>query len=148
MTMENSQGNDEAQVRAIIDERVESIRTKDISALLSNHAPDILAFDVLNPLQYSGLDKVRGRAEKWLSSYQSSIGYEIRDLGITTSTDVAFCHYLYRVSGTLKHGVEVNMWVRATVCLRKVDGNWKIEHEHQSVPFDVETGKASLNLKP
>ena len=148
MTIENSQANDEAQVRTIIEERVESVRSKDINALLSNHAPDILAFDVLNPLQYSGLDKVRERAEKWLSSYQSSIGYEIRDLGVTTGADVAFCHYLYRVSGTLQDGGEVNMWVRATVCLRKVDGKWKIEHEHQSVPFDVETGKASLDLKP
>lgn len=148
MTMENSQAHDEAQVRRIIEERVQSVHNKDIHLLLSNHAPDILAFDVLNPLQYSGLDKVKERAEKWLSSYQSSIGYEIRDLGVKTSADVAFCHYLYRVSGTLKDGGEVNMWVRATVCLRKVDGKWKIEHEHQSVPFDVETGKASLDLKP
>lgn len=148
MTMESSQASDEAQVRAIIEGRVASVSNKDINALLSNHATDVLAFDVLNPLQYSGLDKVRERAEKWLSSYQNSIGYEIRDLGIMTGDDVAFCHYLYRVSGTLKDGGEVDMWVRATVCLRKVDGKWKIEHEHQSVPFDVETGKASLDLKP
>jgi ketosteroid isomerase-like protein len=148
MTMGNGQENDEAKVRAIIDGRVESVRSKDINALLSNHAPDILAFDVLNPLQYSGVDKVRERAEKWLSSYQSSIGYEVRDLAITAGADVAFCHYLYRVSGTLKGGGEVDMWVRATVCLRKVDGTWEIKHEHQSVPFDVETGKASLDLKP
>jgi ketosteroid isomerase-like protein len=146
--MENSQATDEAHIRAIVEARVESVRNQDIKALLSNHAPDILAFDVLNPLQYSGLDKVRERAEKWLSSYQGAIGYEIRDLGITTSAGVAFGHYLYRVSGTLRDGGEVNMWVRATVCLRKVDGKWMIEHEHQSVPFDVETGKASLDLQP
>jgi ketosteroid isomerase-like protein len=40
------------------------------------------------------------------------------------------------------------MWVRATLCLRRIDGKWMIAHEHQSVPFDVETGKASLDLKP
>ena len=27
-------------------------------------------------------------------------------------------------------------------------GTLMIEHEHQSVPFDVETGKASPDLKP
>lgn len=148
MTMHQSLTNDETQVRAIIEGRVESIRKKDIDALLSHHAPEILAFDALNPLQYSGLDRVRERAHKWLSAYQDSIGYEIRDLAVTTSIDVAFCHYLYRVSGTLTAGGEVNMWVRATVCLRKVDGRWKIAHEHQSVPFDVETGKAALDLEP
>jgi len=38
--------------------------------------------------------------------------------------------------------------VRATVCYRKIDGKWMIVHEHFSVPFDMETLKASLDLKP
>jgi ketosteroid isomerase-like protein len=148
MTTENSKATHKAHIRELIEERVKAVRDKDINALLSNHAPDILSFDVLNPLQYTGADAVRERAEKWLSSYQSSIGYEIRDLSITTGDDVAFCHYLYRVSGTLTDGGKVDMWVRATVCLSKIDSKWMIVHEHQSVPFDIETGKASLNLKP
>ena len=40
------------------------------------------------------------------------------------------------------------MWVRATTCYRKIDGTWMITHEHQSVPFDTESGKASLDLEP
>ncbi|MEH2358344.1 YybH family protein [Nostoc sp.] len=148
MTTENSKSNNEAQIRTIIEERVKAVRDKDINALLSNHAPDILSFDVINPLQYIGVDTVRERAKKWVSSYQGSIGYEILDLNITTGETVAFCHYLYRVSGTLTDGRKVEMWVRATVCLREIDGKWMIVHEHQSVPFDPETGKASLNLKP
>ena len=139
---------DEAQIRGLIEERVKAVRNKDINELMSNHAPDVLSFDVLNPLQYTGSDKVRERAEEWLSSYQGPIGYEIRDLSVVTGDAAAFCHYLYRVSGTLSDGGRVDMWVRATVCWRNIDGKWMIVHEHQSVPFDVETGKASLNLKP
>ncbi|MDZ8136127.1 MAG: nuclear transport factor 2 family protein [Nostoc sp. DedQUE04] len=148
MKTENSKLNDEAQIRTIIEERVKALPNKDINALLSNHAPDILSFDVINPLQYIGVDTVRERVHKWVSSFQGSIGYEILDLSITTGETVAFCHYLYRVSGTLTDGGKVEMWVRATVCLREIDGKWMIVHEHQSVPFDPETGKASLNLKP
>lgn len=148
MTTENSEAAEEAQIRALIAERAKAVGEKDVNALLSNHAPDVVSFDVLNPLQYEGSDKVRERARKWLSSYQTSIGYEIRDLSIRTSESVAFCHYLYRVSGTLMDGGEVNMWVRATVCLSKVDGKWMTSHEHQSVPFDVTTGKASPDIKP
>ena len=106
------------------------------------------AKDRIDPQQYIGADTVRERAEKWFSSYQSLIGYEIRDLSITTGETVAFCHYLYRVTGTLRDGGKVEMWVRATVCLQKVEDKWVIVHEHQSVPFNVETGKASLDLKP
>jgi ketosteroid isomerase-like protein len=148
MTTGSSKTNDEVQIRTIINERVKAVRDKDINALLSNHAPDILSFDVIDPLQYIGVGKVRERTEKWVSSYPGSIGYEIRDLSITTDETVAFCHYLYRVSGTLRDGGKVEMWVRATVCLQKIDDRWVIIHEHQSVPFNVETGKASLDLKP
>ena len=95
---------DEAAIRKLIDERVKAVDDKDINTLLSNHSRDILSFDVINPLQYIGVDTVRIRVEKWFSSFQSPIGYEIRDLSITKGETVAFCHYLYRVIGTLTDG--------------------------------------------
>jgi ketosteroid isomerase-like protein len=148
MTTEHSKATGEAQIRVLIEDRVKAIRDKDIEALMSNHAPDVLTFDALNPLQYIGSDKVKERAEQWLSWYQGPIGYEIRDLSITAGEEVAFCHYLYRVSGTMTNGRVVNMWVRSTVCYRKIDGEWMVTHEHTSVPFDAESGKASLDLNP
>jgi uncharacterized protein (TIGR02246 family) len=148
MTTENSRATDEAQIRALIDDRVKTVRAKDIDGLMSNHAPDVLMFDALNPLQYIGSDKVRERAQQWFSWYQGSIGYEIRDLVVTTGDTAAFCHYLYRVSGTMTNGREVDMWVRATVGFRRIDGKWMVTHEHTSVPFDVESGRASLDLRP
>jgi ketosteroid isomerase-like protein len=36
----------------------------------------------------------------------------------------------------------------ATVCFHKIDAKWMVTHEHNSVPFDVESGKASLDFKP
>jgi ketosteroid isomerase-like protein len=147
-TDDNGQTPDEARIRALIEARVGAIRDKDIDALMSNHAPDVLTFDALNPLQYAGADAVRKRAGQWFSWYQSSIGYEVRDLNITAGDKAAFCHYLYHVSGTMTNGREVDMWVRSTVCFRKIEGEWKVTHEHTSVPFDAESGKASLDLKP
>lgn len=85
---------------------------------------------------------------KWFSSFQGPIGYEMRDLSITTGDGVAFCHSLNRVSATRTDGKKLDMWWRATVCYCKIDGKWMITYEHSSVPFDVESGKASLDLKP
>ena len=62
---------------------------------MSHHAPDVLSFDVLDPLQCTGSGTVRQRGEVALF-YQSSIGYEVRNLDITAGGEVAFCHYLYR----------------------------------------------------
>jgi ketosteroid isomerase-like protein len=148
MTTANSTATDEAQIRKLMDERGKAVRAKDISGVMSSIAPDILSFDVVTQLQSVGSDASGKRAREWFSSFEGPIGYEIRDLSITTGDGVAFCHSLNRISGTKIDGGKIDMWVRATLCLCKVDGQWLVTHEHQSVPFDVENGKASLDLKP
>ena len=144
----NNKKDDDAQIREIVEGRVQAILDKNIDAAMAHHAPEVAMFDVVTPLRYSGSVAVRERTSKWFASYQSTIGYEVRDLSITTGESVAFCHYLYRVHGTMKNGQQVAMWVRATLCFQKTDGTWLLAHEHDSVPFDPETGKAALDLKP
>jgi len=62
--------------------------------------------------------------------------------------EVAFGYSLNRLSGTLKNGNRSGFWVRATFCFRKIGGNWLIAHDHVSVPLDVESGRALLDLEP
>ena len=139
---------DELRIRKLMDEWVQALRTKDLEAIVSRQAPDVLSFDVVNPLQYVGIDETRRRAEAWLSSFQGPVGLEMRDLRVSVGDDVAFAHSLNRVSGRMANGGEIDMWLRSTMGLRKIDGTWTVTHQHSSVPFDGETGKASLDLKP
>jgi uncharacterized protein (TIGR02246 family) len=148
MTIATGKALEEAQIRNVIDDRLKAVRNKDVNASMSSLAPDILSFDVVNPLQHIGPEASRKRAEAWFSSFQGPIGCEIRDLSITVGDDVAFSHGLSHVSATRTDGGQLDMWWRTTVCFRKIDGTWTITHEHNSVPFDVESGKASLDLKP
>ena len=71
MTTENSKATDETQIRALIEDRVKAVRDKDIDGLMSNHAPDVVMFDALIPLQYIGSEKVRERAEQWFSWFKA-----------------------------------------------------------------------------
>jgi uncharacterized protein (TIGR02246 family) len=139
---------DEVQIRGLIEDKIKAIRAKDIAGATSNYAPDVLSFDVVSPLQYHGLDAIRKRLAEWFSTFQGSIGFEMRDLNITAGADVAFCHSLNHVSATKTDGGKLEMWWRATACYRKLDGMWLITHEHASVPFDAKSGLASLDLKP
>ena len=148
MATEHSKAADEVQIRALIDDRAKAVRAKDINSAMSSIAPDIVSFDVVNPLRYTGSDAARRRAAEWFSSFQGPLGYEIRDLCIATGDEVAFCHSLNRVSGTQRDGQKLEMWWRATVCCRKIDGKWLVAHEHSSVPFDAESGRASIDLEP
>lgn len=138
----------EAEISALIEDNVKAVRAKDVDRATSDYAPDVRLFDLINPLQSIGSDALRKRLEEWFSSFQGPIGYEMRDLNITTGDDVAFCHSLNQVKGTKTDGQEIEMWWRATVCYRKIDGKWLVTHGHSSVPFDMESGKASLTLKP
>jgi len=138
----------EGQIRAIVDGWVKAVRAKDVDGAIANYARDVLLFDVVNPLRRVGVEGARQRVEEWFASFQGPIGYENRDLSITAGDDVAFCHSLNQVSGTTTDGKTIEMWWRATVCFRKSGGKWMVTHAHSSVPFDPESGKASLALEP
>ena len=144
----NSKTTDEAQIRQLIADREEAVRTRDVNGSMIDVASYVVSFDVVNPLQHTGADALRQRAEEWFGSFQGPIGYETRDLIITAGDEVAFSHGLSHVSALRSDGGQLDMWWRTTLCFRKTDSKWMVTHEHNSVPFDVESGKASLDLKP
>ncbi|WP_211348067.1 nuclear transport factor 2 family protein [Saccharothrix texasensis] len=43
----------------------------------------------------------------------------------------------------------VDLWFRSTVCLRRVDGAWRVAHEHTSTPVHMDGDfSAALDLRP
>ena len=138
----------ETEILRIIEQQGEAVRARDVEGAMSNCASDIVSFDVVGGLQKIGLAERRRRVEEWFSSFQGDIRYELKDLNLAAADDLAFCHSLNHVHGTMKDGLEIDMWWRATVCFRKTRGRWLINHEHSSVPFDANSGKALLDLKP
>jgi ketosteroid isomerase-like protein len=139
---------EEAHIRQRMESWTKALRAKDLDGLMSHYAQDILVFDLAPPLQYAGAVAYRRNWADWFPSFRGPVGYEIRDLHITTSGGAAFCSSLNRISGTRTSGENSDVWVRATVCLSKVDDEWMIAHEHFSVPINMGTFQGELNLKP
>lgn len=137
-----------SEVRTLLENWSEAARTKDIDRLTSLYSPDIVYFDVVPPLQFTGSTAVRGNFLRWFDGFQGSIGQEIRDSHILASGDLATAYMLIRASGTLKDGREVGYWVRATICCERSNNTWLITHEHVSLPFDFESGTAAMDLVP
>jgi uncharacterized protein (TIGR02246 family) len=135
-------------IRGLFEGWANAIRARDVEGSLAGWAPDVVAFDLISPLQYAGAGEVRERLADWFSSFDGPIGYENRDLRIAAGEDVAFAHSLNHVDATTTDGTSVDMWWRATVCLRKIDGDWRVTHSHASVPLDMETGRAAVDLRP
>jgi uncharacterized protein (TIGR02246 family) len=148
MEVEDNKKNDEAAIQGLLDDCIRSLHDKNIEGVMSLYAQEVVSFDIVPPLQYRGADAFRKVWEETFSSFQGPIDYEIHDLSITVGDDVAFTHSLNRISGTLTTGRKTALWLRWTACLRKINGKWLIVHHQNSVPVDLETGKALLDLKP
>ena len=138
----------QSEVRALLDRWSAAARTKDIDRLMPLYAPDIVYFDVVPGLQYTGSAAVRRNFLRWFDAWQSAIGQDIRDLHILANGDIAVAYMLIRASGTLNDGREVGYWVRATVCCHRSNDRWLITHEHVSLPVDFASGRAAMDLVP
>jgi uncharacterized protein (TIGR02246 family) len=148
MTASDNKQNDEAEIKRVIERGVEGIRNKDIDGVMSMYAPDLVSFDIVPPLQYVGTDAYRKQWGEVFSTFPGPINYEVVDLDITVGDDVAFAHSFNRLSATMSNGQKVGNWLRWTACFRKIDGKWLIAHMQASVPVDLATGRAVLDLKP
>jgi uncharacterized protein (TIGR02246 family) len=149
MAVEANKKNDEAAViQGLLDDRIRALHDKNIEGIMSIYAPEVVSFDIVPPLQYIGADAFRKVWEEIFIVFQGPINYEFHDLSITVGDDVAFTHSLNRMSGTLNTGQKTDLWVRWTGCFRKINGKWLIVHHQASVPVDMATGKAVLDLKP
>ena len=138
----------EAQIRLQINQIAEGIRAQDLEGLERLYTADVVSFDVEPPLQHVG---VAAKMKNWSNVFTvfQDATYEVRDLDLTVGDDVAFGHCFGRLSGTLRNGTATSgMWVRATFCLRQVDGNWLIAHDQVSVPLDMASGKGVTDLEP
>jgi PhnB protein len=77
------------------------------------------------------------------------VGYEVHDLQVTAGDDIAFSRSFNRITGKRTDGEDTDVWVRATVCYRRIQGRWIITHEHVSVPFYMDGSfRAAVDLKP
>ncbi len=146
--MSTSNLNEEGRIRELIGDWEKKVGAKDVDGIMSAYAPDILSFDAISELQFKGAHAYRKHWETCLSYCQGEFIFEIHDLKIAAGDDLAFSHSLCRCGGSSEDGNQQDGYMRVTNCYRKINGKWLIVHEHFSAPFDVETGKALLGLKP
>jgi PhnB protein len=145
--MANESGtSEEARIRAVVKGAWAAIGAKDAEKALAHYARDLVQYSLAPPLR----DQLDAKGlNDWFATWRGSIGIEIRDLAVHTAGDVAFCTSLNRMTGTKTDGTAADLWFRKTVGLRKRSGEWKIVHEHESVPFYMDGSyRAAIDLTP
>ncbi|UGY13898.1 YybH family protein [Bradyrhizobium septentrionale] len=117
------------EIRAIIESWADAVRRHDYPSVLAHHDQDIVMFDVPPPLQSRGLDEYRKTWDLFFKYNRPSYAFDIEEIAITAGADVAFAVAVMRCGAP-----QSTFQFRLTIGLRKVDGSWRITHEHHSVP--------------
>ncbi len=143
--------DDDAQIRQLVSERSAAMIRGDAQAIVDQYSPDAVVFSLAPPLRQPK-DGTRDVAalQKWLDEKGGSVGSEVRDLEVSVGGDVAYCTGLERMGAPEGgSGPGFGLWFRSTLGLRRIDGQWRIAHEHTSTPFYMDGSmRAALDLQP
>ena len=90
-------------------------------------------FDVPPPLQSRGIDEYRKTWDLFFKFHDPGQRFDIEELEISAGDDVAFAVAIMRCAGG---STPEGFPFRLTVGLRRIDGDWRITHEHHSVPAE------------
>jgi ketosteroid isomerase-like protein len=142
--------SDEEAIRALEQNFRDAFRVRDVEKIMANYerSEKLIVFDVVPPRQHVGWDAYKKAWQDFLSTLEDPISFDINDLNITVSGDLAYSYSSQHTSGQMNNGSPVDRTVRVTDVYRKIGGRWLIVHEHVSVPVDLKTEKPDIHSKP
>jgi ketosteroid isomerase-like protein len=127
---------DEIRIRAMLQDWADAVRRHDFPAILAHHDPDMVMFDVPAPVQCKGIEAYKQTWDLMFRYHKPGAAFDIRELAVTAGQDVAFAAAIMHCGpdSSCNPADKDGFLFRLTVGLRKVDGAWRITHEHHSVP--------------
>jgi ketosteroid isomerase-like protein len=147
-TLQTPASTDEAEILALGGALHAAHFNKDPEGIAAPYAPHAVIYDLEPPLVHNGISVERKR--KWLDTWDSPIDLSAQDFKVVVNGDHAYSHGYLHLSGQ-KKGVDhsVSFWMRATMIFERIDGKWRIVHEHTSVPFYMDGSlRPAFDLQP
>ena len=132
--VEKSHDGDVLAIRALIERWAEAVRREDLNAIRADHDPDILMFDVPPPFLSRGLNAYMATWRFFFSCVKKPVSLSFEDIEVTAGSDVAFATAKGRSVNIDRAGRREPLEFRLTMGLRKIDGKWRVMHEHHSLP--------------
>ncbi|MBA3232781.1 MAG: nuclear transport factor 2 family protein [Propionibacteriales bacterium] len=142
--------DDETNIRQLVAERTTAMRTGDAVTICHQYAPDALVFSLGPPLvQPPDGNRDFDQMQAWFQEKGGTVWSEVRDLCVSVHGDLAFCTSLESMGAPPDSPQPFSLWYRSTLGLRRLDGEWRIVHEHASTPFHMDGSfRAATDLQP
>ncbi|MGA0614089.1 nuclear transport factor 2 family protein [Paracoccus sp. KR1-242] len=119
----------EREIHALIADWTDAICKGDIQRVLKDRTDDIVMYDVPKPIQSIGIAAYEASWKLFFDHNPPGLDcFSFRDIQIVAGEDVAYAFGLLIIGGG-------DAQCRLTLGLRRVDGAWKVTHEHHSMPI-------------
>lgn len=124
---------------SVIERYSEAVQTLDSKAMLALYSPDARVFDLMAPFEIHGRKGFQDRIESWFSEVDAKDARaEASDVEVKTADGLATMTMFMRYSDLTESGERRSMTNRLTWILEADGDDWKIIHEHTSVPLSEE----------
>jgi uncharacterized protein (TIGR02246 family) len=121
-------------IRTLIERWTHAVQQEDLTAIRADHDPDILMFDVPPPFMSRGLDAYMDTWQLFFANVAKPVSFSFEDIEVTAGSDVAFATAKGSCINIDRAGKREPLEFRLTMGLKKIDGRWRIMHEHHSLP--------------
>ena len=116
-------------IKHIIDDWADAICKGDMDRVLRHRVPGIVMFDVPEPIQVKGLDAYRATWNLFFDHNPPGPDrFRISELNIVAGENVGFANGLLTIGGGQAR-------CRLTLGFRKYGLDWRVLHEHHSMPL-------------
>lgn len=127
-------------LESVVDRYTAAVKSLDKQALLALYAPSLRMFDMTSPFELRGPETFAKRVDKWFVDMEGSVpGAKALQIESAASGDLAYMSMLMEYFDVDEEGNRRGMTNRLTWVLAPDGDDWKIIHEHTSVPLDEET---------
>jgi ketosteroid isomerase-like protein len=148
MDMTHDIRQDESRIRQLHEAFERDTKAKDLDRIMAQYADDLVAFDAIGALQFKGVDEYRAHWQRCFEFCQGEGFFETHELHVTVGGELAYSRMLNHCGGPNAEGEMQTGWMRGTRVWARRGGDWKVIHEHFSMPFDMETGQVCMSQEP
>ena len=137
-----------AEIRTLFQAWFEASMRKDLDASMAPIASEVVSYEHSTPLEVRDIEAIRAECKTGFDRSGPDFRWDIPDLEIIVRGDIAVTWGLNRMADHVDGVVRNEMWSRGTRIFQRIDGSWRMIHQHLSFPMDPQTGKARLDLIP
>ncbi|MEZ6093887.1 MAG: SgcJ/EcaC family oxidoreductase [Pirellulaceae bacterium] len=133
---------DENAIRKLMRDWSDALESKDVDAMMAHYCENAVLYDAVPPYKAVGVETIKNAWNCCLPYFPAEFRSEHADVTVHVAGDVAVVYGMHHFVPTPADHPCGQTWMRVTLGFQRMDGEWKVVHEHCSIPFNPMNNQA------